>query len=258
MGKSGFITDRLDSYDCHFWRAKKCHHLVFPRNGNWQYKHSADHRAPQYEYLQILLGYTRHPDHLLCHPLVFSIRLKVLALILTGLAYILFDFRSAGAIAIIIGAMLLLNSRKNFSQIKILPLLIIGGLAGFAIKTTLEITSDKLETRRSTSSVSRSAAIKIGTQAIIDSPLIGSGSWGNNTEKYARQLYEETRDKMRKLGQPVKKARFRFPFTNYSKLDGRWIARCVVFYILRLLAIQIGTIDSTKNASRSVHRSLWI
>ncbi len=151
---------------------------------------------------------------------LFSIRLTALALILTGLAYILFDFRSAGAIAIIIGAMLLLNSRKNFSQIKILPVLIIGGLAAFAIKTTLEITSDKLENRRSTSSVSRFAAIKIGTQAIIDSPLIGSGSWGNNTEKYARQLYEETRDEMRKLGQPVQKGKI---FVSHSQIIQSWM-----------------------------------
>ena len=151
---------------------------------------------------------------------LFSIRLTSLALISVGLTYILFDYRSAGAVAIINGSMLFLNSRKNFTQIKILPLLIIGGLAALAIKSTLEITSDKLETRRATSSVSRFTAIKIGTQAIIDSPLIGNGSWGNNTEKYARALYEETKDEMRKLGQHVEKGSI---FVSHSQIIQGWM-----------------------------------
>ncbi|MCX7101577.1 MAG: hypothetical protein NTX38_08810 [Methylobacter sp.] len=132
---------------------------------------------------------------------LFSIRLTALALIIAGLSYILFDFRSAGAIAIIVGGMLILSVKHDLKKIKILPVLFIGGLAIFAIKTTLEISSDKMETRRATSSLGRFAAINIGIKAIIDSPLIGTGSWGNNTEKYAKELYDSTKDDMRELGQ---------------------------------------------------------
>lgn len=169
----------------------------------------------------------------------FSIKLTSLVLILVGLAYIRYDFRSAGAIAVVLGGLLFLGSRRDLKKVKLLPILIIGFLAAFAIKTTLEITTDKLETRRATSSVGRFAALSVGLQAIIDSPLIGTGSWGNNTEKYAKALYEETKDEMRQLGQRYH--REGDSFVAHSQIIQSWMeggllaAAFFIFYGYRIL-----------------------
>jgi O-antigen ligase len=172
-------------------------------------------------------------------PLI-SIRLTSLILIPLGMIYILYDYRSLGAIVVVLGGILFIGSKNSLKNTKLLPIAIIGLLAVFAIKTTLEMTNGNMNARRQESSIVRYAALSIGIQAIMDSPVFGSGSWGNGTEKYAKEFYEITHGQIQELEHHSNAVQSK-AFVAHSQLLQAWMeggifaAAFFIFYGYQLI-----------------------
>lgn len=121
--------------------------------------------------------------------------LAALVVLLLGGLTILLDYRSLGALLMLAAIATFLRSRGiGLTQLaRHIPLLVLGfGIVGAGALYLLNASEDGNQSRREVSNISRFAALRIGAQAIIDSPLIGYGSWGQGTKKYADMLYEET------------------------------------------------------------------
>jgi O-antigen ligase len=118
-----------------------------------------------------------------------------MAIMLLGGLTILLDYRSLGVQLMLVAVAAFLRSRKvGLNQLmKNIPLLVLGfGVVAVGALYLLNASRDENLARREVSNISRIAALRIGAQAIIDSPVIGYGSWGQGTKKYADMLYDET------------------------------------------------------------------
>lgn len=69
------------------------------------------------------------------------------------------------------------------------------------IVLVMALTEEDFKNRRDSSSIGRTSALRIGFIAISDSPILGYGSWGQGTKKYADMLNKETRIEQRQLRQ---------------------------------------------------------
>jgi hypothetical protein len=126
-----------------------------------------------------------------------------MAILLLGGLTILFDYRSLGVQLMLVAVAAFLRSRNvGLNQLmKNIPLLVLGfGVVAAGALYLLNVSQDENLARREVSNISRIAALRIGTQAIIDSPVIGYGSWGQGTRKYADMLYDETLGDLLSIG----------------------------------------------------------
>ncbi len=131
--------------------------------------------------------------------------LSVWLTIAVGIFSFYMDGRSFGAICILLTGILWIR-RGNPETLKISTksltnIVIAGTIAISLIMLVLTQTNEGYSDRRDVSSLSRFAALRIGVTAITDSPVIGFGSWGEGTQKYAAMLYKETQSELRELGQ---------------------------------------------------------
>lgn len=122
---------------------------------------------------------------------------------LMGAYSVLMDYRSLGAVLIGSALAVLLRPRAeqaSSGKVRLVVLAVAGVAALQVISALLGASQENFSGRRAVSDVNRFASLRIGAQAILDSPLIGHGSWGQGTEKYADLLYAETRDEMLAVG----------------------------------------------------------
>jgi hypothetical protein len=120
-----------------------------------------------------------------------------------GAHSVLKDYRSLGAILLICSVLSLMRldkARSKGSTVKLVAIAVGGLIVMQATSALLGASRDDFSGRRAASDIGRFAALRVGSQAILDSPLIGYGSWGQGTEKYAEMMYEETRSEMVAIG----------------------------------------------------------
>lgn len=119
-----------------------------------------------------------------------------------GIISFFWDGRSFGATCLLTSGILwTLKGNVNKNNIKkILKLSLAIAISGLIMSQILKTTNEEYSNRRDVSSLARSAAIRIAIDAIIESPFIGYGSWGEGTKKFAIRLFKETSAQSRKLG----------------------------------------------------------
>ncbi|MCQ8119700.1 O-antigen ligase family protein [Methylomonas rosea] len=131
--------------------------------------------------------------------------LKVWLAVLIGVFSFYMDGRSFGVICLLLAAMLWVRLGNQdglrISGKVLLNIALSGAILFSIVVSVLEQTDQEFSARREASSLSRFAAIKIALIAIGDSPIIGYGSWGEGTKKYADMLYEQTVREQREVRQ---------------------------------------------------------
>jgi hypothetical protein len=111
-----------------------------------------------------------------------------------GLVSLALDFRSLGAMFVIVGLVLmartLVRRGAQFPVLRTTALLI--ALPGMAVALQLTLTGTESEylERRLESNLGRYVGLVVATQAIADSPLIGYGSWAAD-KRYTQMLKQE-------------------------------------------------------------------
>ncbi len=153
------------------------------------------------------------------------------ALLVTLSAYnFLRDFRSLGAIILVLALLLWLSrtqhlrplARSTWSVPTILgvsaTLLLASGLVGWYLA------NNNQTDRQTMSTVGRIAALKIGARAIMASPVVGYGSWGQGSRDYANELYDElsTSSQVRDAGATELVSR-EATFSPHSQLLQAWM-----------------------------------
>ncbi len=124
-----------------------------------------------------------------------------------GLLSIALDYRSLGAVSILVAASLLwrilAGSRKRWRVRDVVVMAIVGIAAAAALITTLELTQSEHETRRLMSNLGRYVGLAVAAQAIADSPIVGHGSWAADRQ-YLSQIRQEERRASSQAGQRIR------------------------------------------------------
>lgn len=129
----------------------------------------------------------------------------VLLTIAVGIFSFYMDSRSFGATCILLAGILWIR-RGNSETLKISKKSVAKVFLASAIAISIIVlvqaqTNEDYSDRRNISSIERFAGLRIAVIAIIDSPILGFGSWGEGTQKYATMIYKETQNEIRQLGQ---------------------------------------------------------
>lgn len=161
-----------------------------------------------------------------------------------GLASIYMDSRSQGAIALLLAGLLWVRKanpvKLNISARNMAKFVIAGIVVLLMILVAMAQTGDEYSDRRGASNVERFGALKVGLIAITDSPLIGFGSWGQGTKKYAEMYRKETEKDLRHLGQTY--IQYTDTFMPHSQILQSWMeggilsAFFFLFFGFKLLA----------------------
>lgn len=125
-------------------------------------------------------GYSTPLAYLLaCSAYFLPIKLMALAFVALGLWNIFMDFRIMGAICILIAAVMWVraNNPGGLDGMQILKVILACGIAGAIVGTALYVTHEDYKRRRETSNVGREAGLKVALQGVIESPVLGYGSW---------------------------------------------------------------------------------
>lgn len=174
--------------------------------------------------------------------LLFSIfvsgKKMVLILVALATASIYFDSRSMGAFCLLVAGVIFIRTKYpesiNLSPKAVFRIVLSSVLVITVLLTLMENTESEFSNRRDSSSTGRFAALSVGLVAITDSPVLGHGSWGHGTEKYAEMIYHKLLPKMIELGrdrQWEKSDRFR----PHSQILQTWIEGgifAVTFFII--------------------------
>ncbi|MDD5578212.1 MAG: O-antigen ligase family protein [Methylobacter sp.] len=131
--------------------------------------------------------------------------LSIGLLICIGIFSIYMDTRGLGSSCLILAGILWIrnaNPEKLHISIKSLTTIFVAGAVVISIiLIAMTQTGDEYSNRRGSSNTVRFEAIKIGIIAVSDSPLLGFGSWGEGTKKYAAMFHKETDRGLRQMGQ---------------------------------------------------------
>ncbi len=123
-----------------------------------------------------------------------------------GLLSVVLDYRSLGALAILIAASLVFRrytgSHARWRLRDALLLVVIGIAAAAAFVQTLNLTEDQFETRRMMSNLGRYAGLTVAARAIADSPIVGHGSWAADKE-YLSLIRREEQLASSQVGQRI-------------------------------------------------------
>ena len=128
--------------------------------------------------------------------LMRSVGWQSMVLIITGLANIWLDYRSMAAFVMIVALVLWLNRWSQRGGVKVVGLLMISLLAVGAVGGAYYASQGQFSERRHASNSGRLSNAIVGFSAILESPLIGYGSWGRDT-RFAK-LYAAVNARMQK------------------------------------------------------------
>lgn len=137
-------------------------------------------------------GYSTPLAYLLaCGAYFLPVKLVGLGFVALGVWNIFMDFRIMGAICILVAAVLWVraNNPEGLSGMQVLKVILACGVAGAILGTALYVTHEDYKRRREVSNVGREAGLKVALQGVIESPIVGYGSWP--TDHRLVSLYQE-------------------------------------------------------------------
>ncbi len=154
-----------------------------------------------------------------------SKRITMICLFGLGLLSIFLDSRSMGLLCLLTaGAVFIRINRPlglKLSATAIFRIIMAGALVLLFALSMLDLTQDEHGRRHEWSNMGRFAAISIAIVAVSESPIVGYGSWGQGTEKFAAQLYDEIAfDLIRSGQQNVKEGKV---FHPHSQILQAWM-----------------------------------
>lgn len=113
-------------------------------------------------------------------------RLGALVVAGAGAINVLMDSRSAGAVLVVVAAVLWLRSARPLEPVRIVrsmpSMLVTAALAVGLLVFALGQADPEFQERRLASNIGRMVSLSVGAQAIAESPWIGRGSWGLSSE----------------------------------------------------------------------------
>jgi hypothetical protein len=123
-----------------------------------------------------------------------------------GAMNIALDYRSAGVFMLVVACVLLIGTKRRGGRSRTrmaLKLAVGGAAAAILVVAVLNQTANEYlnrgisnSERREISDLNRFAAIAVGAQAILESPILGYGSWGEGTADFAHDLRKKTQGAM--------------------------------------------------------------
>lgn len=125
-------------------------------------------------------GYATPIVYLLaCASYFLPIKLMCLAFAGVGVWNIFMDFRIMGAICLLIAAILWVraNNPDGLNGIQILKLISACMIAAAVVGAALYVTHEEFAKRREGSNVGREAGLLVAVRGVMESPIIGYGSW---------------------------------------------------------------------------------
>ncbi len=157
--------------------------------------------------------------------MLLPLRLAAIVIALLGGFTVLLDYRSLGVLLMLVAVLVFLRAsgvdlRRLWRR---LPLLLVGvAVLAFAATWLLQQSEEDHSARRAVSDISRFAALRIGAEAVLDSPIVGYGSWGQGTRKYAERYYDEVIDDLNAADPEMQMSRGGY-FTAHSQLIQAWM-----------------------------------
>lgn len=126
-----------------------------------------------------------------------SIGMAAAGLLAFGLLSVVLDYRSLGALAILIAACLVvrryIGSHRRWRARDAVLLAVVGVATVTVLVLTLALTEDQYQTRRTASNLGRYAGLTVAAEAIADSPIVGNGSWAADRKYLLLIRREEAR-----------------------------------------------------------------
>lgn len=133
-----------------------------------------------------------------------------------GLACIGLDYRSFGAVFSVAGGASFAFGRQRTARVAVIAT---GVVALAAVIFAVSLTESEYADRRRESNIGRASVIRIAWEAIVDSPLLGYGSWAAD-KRYLQRLRRASEQASAELG---KKTRFGASMLPHSQLLQGWI-----------------------------------
>jgi hypothetical protein len=173
------------------------------------------------------LGYGEHVAYLaVASAALLPMWISSIVILAVGGFSIVVDYRSLGALLMLVGVAVLICGRKIDVR-AIRRRLLLGLIAAVAVASVVaavvNFSQQEHDTRRSVSNIGRFAALRIGAIAIVDSPLIGYGSWGQGTQKYADMYHAASTDELVLAGVSEYVTRRGSSFSAHSQLIQGWM-----------------------------------
>lgn len=185
-------------------------------------------------------GYATPIVYLLaCASYFLPVKLMCLAFAGVGVWNIFMDFRIMGAICLLVAAVLWVraNNPDGLSGIQLLKLLSAVMIAAAVVGGALYATHEEFASRRDSSNVGREAGLFVAARGVMESPVIGYGSWP--TDPRLVSLFQE---QVAEEGQAYGDSARVQVFTAHSQGLQAWIeggvlaALFFVYYGIRLIS----------------------
>jgi len=185
-------------------------------------------------------GYATPLAYLLaCASYFLPVKLMCIAFAALGVWNIFMDFRIMGAICLMIAAVLWVRSSNpdGLSGIQLLKLFSACMIAGAIVGAALYATQEEFGKRREGSNVGREAGLVVAAHGVIESPIIGYGSWP--TDPRLVSLFQE---QVAEEGQGYGDSARVQAFTAHSQGLQAWIeggvlaALFFIYYGIRLVS----------------------
>jgi O-antigen ligase len=140
-----------------------------------------------------------------------------------GLLSVMLDFRSVGGVFLFCGVLFAVRAmsggRSRFPVLRVSAMIIVIAVAVGALALALVGSDDEYLERRLESNSGRYVGLMIATRAIVDSPLIGYGSWAADP-RYTKMLRQEAARASAHTRRPVEVGHSMMP---HSQVLQAWV-----------------------------------
>ncbi len=155
----------------------------------------------------------------------FPKKIVMISMFGLGILSILLDSRSMGLLCLITGSIIFIRlNRPSGLRLRasaLFRIVLAGVVVLVLIQNLLELTQAEHGKRHGWSNMGRFAALRISVVAIVESPILGYGSWGQGTEKFAAQYYDDVALDLKKSGQ--QNLRKGTVFLSHSQILQAWM-----------------------------------